>query len=100
MRQKEPSLLFHNRIGSAGRNGVKNLFSVTEVRRYWAKTPREEKKVLSETAKFTIWHQPCLLFSSVHVAFYSLNCILFHYNISTDGKADGQNKITGFPSNV
>ncbi|KAM8933123.1 uncharacterized protein AAEQ78_019635 [Lycaon pictus] len=30
MGQKESSLLFHNCIGSAGRNGVKNLFSVTE----------------------------------------------------------------------
>lgn len=77
-KRTESGLLFHNCVGSAGSNGVQNLLSLTEVSRYWAKTPREKKTVEWSSAKFTIWHQPSLLFVSVHVAPYSLNCILFH----------------------
>jgi hypothetical protein len=54
--------------------------------------PGEKSGVEGSSAALTIWHPCSLLFTLVHVVPFPLNCVSFHYNTSTDGKANGQNK--------
>lgn len=74
---KNPACSFTTALAEQEVTVLKDLPSVPEVSRTWAKTPREKKSGKWRSAKFTIWHQPSSMFASVRVVPYSLNCVLF-----------------------